>query len=348
MRSLRRHGGRAHSLLGHTLFDEPFNGTACADWCVGGNAQPPLSGDPDAAIVARCERLRAGWRATKPADEPTRFCSGCAFCAPYIDEPQEVQPPATSTTPPPPSLTTMPSPTPPLPQSSPPTPPPPPPSSRPPPPPPPSSSPPPPHTLHFDFAAEATPPGWRNEDDHAGGTYAWTRTSGASAVSPTGPRAGVGGAGYYFYTEASAPREPGDTFSLSYDGGAACAGGGDVGGGGGAGRGTRDQKMDAVRARGRRGAPGNISAISFHYSMRGSGMGTLEVVDARGVTKFSRSGDQHHQHRQSQRQQPGEPDADWLASGAVAVDTPSFAFRATRGATFESHVAVAHVDVVCA
>ena len=76
--------------------------------------------------------------------------------------------------------------------------------------------------------------------------------------------------------------------------------------------------------------------------MRGTGMGSFAVVDARGTTKFARSGDQHPQH--------GAPDGsdDWLASGAVAIDAPSFAFHATRGATFESHVAVAHVEVVCA
>ena len=52
------------SLHPHTLFDEPFNGTACADWCVGGNAQPPLSGDLDAAIVARwgAHNAASTWR----------------------------------------------------------------------------------------------------------------------------------------------------------------------------------------------------------------------------------------------------------------------------------------------
>ena len=148
------------------------------------------------------------------------------------------------------------------------------------------------------------------------------------------------------------PRQPGDTFSLSYDGGAACAnGGGDGGGGGranGAAAGRQQQEMDLMMQpqglRRRRGAPGgNISSVSFFYSMRGSGIGTLEVIDGRGATRFARSGDQHGfiEH------EPGAPPVDWLASGAVAVGTPSFAFRATRGATFESHVAVAHVEVVC-
>ena len=326
-----------------------YNGTACSDWCVAN--QPPLSGDLDAAIVAKCRRLRAQWRATQPADEPTRYCSGCAFCAPYIGEPHEVSPLSTPSPPlpPPPPTAMASSPPPPSPLAQPPTPPPPPPTPPPPPPSPPPA-PPSPHTILFDFAEEVTPPGWRSEDDAAAGTFAWTHTSGASAASPTGPRAGVGGTGYYFFTEASAPRQPGDTFSLSYDGGAACAKGG--GGGGGSRKGVAAagglQQMDLMmQPRGGRrvGAPrGNISSVSFFYSMRGGGVGTLEVVDGRGATRFARSGDQHRfiEH------EPGAPPVDWLASGAIAVGTPSFAFRATRGATFESHVAVAHVEVVCA
>jgi hypothetical protein len=53
--------------------------------------------------------------------------------------------------------------------------------------------------------------------------YGFNWRTGATPSSGTGPGSGVGGAGRYYYAEASDPRVPGDVFELQYDG-SACGG----------------------------------------------------------------------------------------------------------------------------
>ena len=69
-------------------------------------------------------------------------------------------------------------------------------------------------TTAFDFSS-ATSPGWSN----GGGDppYAFTRMSGRTTSSNTGPAAGVDGTGSYLYAETSGGSE-GKLFTLAYDG----------------------------------------------------------------------------------------------------------------------------------
>ena len=110
----------------------------------------------------------------------------------------------------------------------------------------------------FDFST-ASSPGW---SAGAGSTYPFTRSSGATPSSATGPSAGVGGSGYYYYAETSHPRSSGDLFTLTYDG-SACSASGQV-----------------------------VSTVTFSYHMYGYTMGLLRLVDAVGSSLWSMSGDQ--------------------------------------------------------
>ena len=120
-------------------------------------------------------------------------------------------------------------------------------------------------TITFDFST-ATSPGWST----GGGDqttadvvlYAFTRTSGGTPSSGTGPAAAPGGSGHYYFAEASSPRARGDRFTLNYNG-SACASSGEL-----------------------------ISTVGFRYHMSGSVIGTLRVVDAIDSVAWSRSGDQ--------------------------------------------------------
>jgi hypothetical protein len=66
----------------------------------------------------------------------------------------------------------------------------------------------------FDFRSPSNP-GWSTGGD---GTCSFSRLSGPTPSDDTGPSAGVGGSGYYYYAEASSPRVQGDIFTLSYNG----------------------------------------------------------------------------------------------------------------------------------
>jgi len=132
---------------------------------------------------------------------------------------------------------------------------PPPPSSPPPPPPPPPSPAAPPSlprlAVHFDFSTDGN--GWSMSQ------YAWTRTSGTTSSSDTGPSEGPTGLGsFYYYAEASPPRTLGDVFELTYDGS---------------------------------GCSTSLDGVSFSYSMYGADMGDLSVI-AGGSTRFFKSGNQ--------------------------------------------------------
>ena len=96
-------------------------------------------------------------------------------------------------------------------------------------------------------------------------TYAFTRQSGPTPSGSTGPSAGPGGSGYYYFAETSSPRSLGDLFTLSYNG-SACAASGQV-----------------------------ISTVAFQYHMYGETMGTLSLVDASGAARWSLSGQQGDQ-----------------------------------------------------
>ena len=97
--------------------------------------------------------------------------------------------------------------------------------------------PPPQPTATFDFNS-TTSPGWST----GGGDppFAFTKKEGRTPSGGTGPSAGVGGSGSYFYAEASGPRVQGDLFTLTYDG-SACS---DIG--------------------------FDVSSVAFHYHMYGS------------------------------------------------------------------------------
>ncbi|KAL1523093.1 hypothetical protein AB1Y20_018053 [Prymnesium parvum] len=88
-----------------------------------------------------------------------------------------------------------------------------PPPSPPAPPPAPPSAPRP--TLYFDFSTAGN--GWSTPG--AAGTFAWSRTSGGTPSSNTGPTEGpTGASSFYYYAESSSPRVEGDVFELIYDG----------------------------------------------------------------------------------------------------------------------------------
>ena len=106
--------------------------------------------------------------------------------------------------------------------------------------------------VDFDFES-GLPSGW----DTGVTGYAWTRQSGSTPSSGTGP-SGAHGGSYYMYTEANG-MQPGDVFDLNYNG-TACAGG--------------------------------AATVTFWYHMYGSGMGTLRLVDQHGATQWSQSGSQ--------------------------------------------------------
>jgi len=147
--------------------------------------------------------------------------------------------------------------------TSPPSPPPAPSPSSPPPAAPPS--PPPPPGASFDFASSNTP-GWTTGGS---GKYAFTRTSGGTPSGSTGPSAGVGGTGYYYFAEASSPRRTGDKFTLAYDG-SVCASQGMV-----------------------------VSGVSFFYHMKGNQIGTLRLLDSAGTEAWKLSGEQGNDWKQT-------------------------------------------------
>jgi len=111
----------------------------------------------------------------------------------------------------------------------------------------------------FDFGT-ATSPGWST----GGGSpsYPFTWMSGGGTLSGgTGPSAGVGGSGSYYYAEVSAPRLSGARFILAYDG-SACT------------------------------SVGSVGTVGFHYHMYGADMGELNLTNANGQTMWSLSGNQ--------------------------------------------------------
>jgi hypothetical protein len=110
----------------------------------------------------------------------------------------------------------------------------------------------------FHFSSTSTP-GWSTGGD---GTCSFSRLSGRTPSDYTGPSAGVGGSGYYYYAEASSPRVQGDLFTLTYDG-SVCASSGLL-----------------------------VTTVRFSFHMYGSTMGTLSLINAAGVAIWSLSGDQ--------------------------------------------------------
>ena len=91
--------------------------------------------------------------------------------------------------------------------------------------------------------------------------YGWARRSGGTPSGRTGPATAQGGSGRYYYTESSSPRQPGDTFILSYDG-SAC------------------------------GANSIIHSIDFSYHMYGAHIGSLKVIASDGGVRWERNGQQ--------------------------------------------------------
>ena len=133
------------------------------------------------------------------------------------------------------------------------------------------------------------------------GSYEWTRQSGGTPSSGTGPSSGYGGRGYYYFTETSSPRVSGDIFKLNYSPAAgACSGG---------------------------------ATVSFFYFMKGSTIGSLQLIDATGYAAWSLTGDQGS--------------TAWTEASAD-VPTPSFAFAVQRGSDWSGDVAVDQVTVSCA
>lgn len=156
--------------------------------------------------------------------------------------------------------------------------------------------------LTFSFETSASV-GWSTGgQNHGTTTFAFTRGSGATPSGNTGPSSGADGSTSYYFAESSAPRTRGDMFTLSYDG-YACA---TVG--------------------------GIISTITFWYSMRGQGQGTLRVRDARGTSIWHRSGEQG---------------ADWILETGLSVFSSSLVFEYERGSTWDGDAAIDEVAVHC-
>ena len=106
-------------------------------------------------------------------------------------------------------------------------------------------------SVTFDFES-GLPTGWSNGGS---GSRTWTRKSGGTPSSGTGPSSGHGGSGYYYFTETSGVSS--STFRLAYTG-SDCA-------------------------------TNPVGTIDFAYHMFGSNIGTLSVVDNAGRTVWSRS-----------------------------------------------------------
>ena len=108
-----------------------------------------------------------------------------------------------------------------------------------------------------------TSPGWSTGGGGGSASpFAFTCVAEGATPSPnTGPSAGVGGNGTYFYAEANAPRAPGNYFTITYDG-SACS--------------------DSAEG---------VSVVIFSYHMYGSNMGELLVTNAAGETVSSLSRD---------------------------------------------------------
>ena len=185
--------------------------------------------------------------------------------------------------------------------------------------------PPPPPPTSFTFTAASTP-GWSTPV--GSGTYAWTRRSGGTPSSSTGPTTGVGGSGYYYFCETSSPRQLGhvrapsgpwpsrpltehgppsprnpnarQVFTLFYDG-SACTATGHV-----------------------------ISGVTFQVHMYGATMGSLEVRDAVGNARWSRNGNQGNS---------------WQAQSVTGFASPSLLFRYVRGSSYTGDAAIAQVGV---
>ena len=113
----------------------------------------------------------------------------------------------------------------------------------------------------FSFDEPANSPGW-STGGSSPASYAWRRWSGQTPSSYTGPSSGYGGSGYYYYAESSAPRAPGDLFSLRYDG-SVCSSVGLV-----------------------------IASVNLRYHMYGTAMGRLSVRDGAQALLWSLSGNQ--------------------------------------------------------
>ena len=102
----------------------------------------------------------------------------------------------------------------------------------------------------YDFSS--TDPAWAT----TAGQYAFTRRSGGTPSSSTGPSSGpLGGSSYYYYAETS---------------------GGSTG---------KEFGMDYV-------APCAVASVTFKYNMYGNQMGTISVSSSSGVSAWSKSGDQ--------------------------------------------------------
>lgn len=124
-------------------------------------------------------------------------------------------------------------------------------------PPPPSPSPPVP-LFTWDFDTPASRADWQfsGEASH----FPWSAGSHTPSRS-TGPQTGDHtGGGSFFYIEASYPRQPGDTFDLTYSG-SACAG-------------------------------TSVGRVSFWYHMYGGTIGSLTMRDENGMALWYRSGSQ--------------------------------------------------------
>ena len=88
----------------------------------------------------------------------------------------------------------------------------------------------------------------------------FSRLSGGTPSQTTGPSTGVGGTGYYYYTETSYAWPPAPR-TLAYDG-SACA------------------------------ASGTVATVDFHFHMYGLSIGNLKLITAEGNEVWVKNGDQ--------------------------------------------------------
>ena len=110
-------------------------------------------------------------------------------------------------------------------------------------------------SILFTFSSSSTP-GWSTGG--GAGVYGFTRSSGDTASTGTGPSSGPSGATWYYYAETSSPRSDGDLYRLSYDG-SACS------------------------------SSGGVCEVSFSYHIYG---GTLELKRGDDTTVWTKSGNQ--------------------------------------------------------
>jgi len=161
------------------------------------------------------------------------------------------------------------------------------------------------------LAAESFETGLGSWIQGSGDDGDWTRTSGGTSSSSTGPSGAQDGS-FYLYTEASSGANPGNPNQSAY----------------------LQQNFDFSSL--------SSPELTFYYHMYGAAMGTLsvDVNDGSGyVSEWSRSGQQHTGHSDAWTQATVD------LSGYGGDNSVTVRFRGITGTSFTSDMAIDNVEV---